>query len=54
VIDVSLPSGPKVEADWLSTQQRYPTGLTLAGPRVYVGSWFGIEVLDRVRPRRRG
>lgn len=46
-LDVAEPTGPTIAAAWPSPALRYPTSLAVDGSRVYVGSWFGIEVLDR-------
>jgi len=54
-IDVAQPNGPRIEAAWQSPELRYATSLAVAANRVFVGSWFGIEVLDRtvvLDPRR--
>lgn len=46
VVDVANPAGPRSVASWQPQHKLYGTSLSVAGKLAFVGSWFGIAVLD--------
>lgn len=47
VVDVARPDGPKIEAGWLAPRHIFGTSLSVADNLIYVGTRYGILVLDR-------